>query len=269
VPGRPLLGDRDALGSTEIVCSAILAVAALGAHVAHSGGEMALWTASAVVAATGPAGYTVPLAAGLLPLPPAQRAVVAVAGLTAYLVRLLADRRAGELAHRAFTDRLTGLYTYDYFVEALDHDLRRAHRYGESLTLVVLDLDHFKAFNDRHGHAAGNELLTRVGRVLRRTARDSDLVARFGGEELVVLVQGGMEDGGALAERVRRAVGEIEVAGAHGPASTTVSAGLASFPEHATAEQLFAAADAALYEAKRRGRNRVVAERVRRPPRVA
>src|SRR5262249_32862088 len=118
-----------------------------------------------------------------------------------------------------------------------------------------------------HGHAAGNELLARVGRVLQRAVRDSDLAARFGGEELVVLVQGGLDEAAALAERVRRAVAEIEVRGADGSAaSTTVSAGVAGVPAHASSKELFAAADAALDEAKRRGRDRVVAAQKRRPP---
>jgi diguanylate cyclase (GGDEF)-like protein len=265
---RTTFGERDTLGWLEIAAAAVLAVVAIGAHRRGWAIEPALWTAVAVIAAMGPAGYTAPLAAGVLPLPLSLRAAAAAAGLAAYLTRVIANRRSAELAHRAFTDRLTGLYSYDYFTEALDHELRRAHRYGGQLSLLVLDLDHFKAFNDRHGHATGNELLAKVGRSLRRTVRDSDLAARFGGEELVVLVQGGMADAAALAERIRRGVAELEVAGSDGPASTTLSAGVAGFPEHDSAEGLFAAADAALYEAKRRGRNRVVAARTCRPSRV-
>ena len=87
-------------------------------------------------------------------------------------------------------DALTGLYTYAYFEQALELEVRRARRYGGSLSLLLLDLDRFKQFNDRHGHAVGNDLLAAVGRDLQRVCRDSDIVARFGGEELAVLVPG-------------------------------------------------------------------------------
>ena len=168
------------------------------------------------------------------------------------------------LAHRAFTDRLTGLYSYDYFVEALDHELRRAHRYGGNVSLVVLDLDAFKRFNDEHGHAAGNLFLRQVGELVQRTARDSDMPARFGGEELAVLVQGTTREAAQLAERIRRQVAVLRVDTSHGPAGTTLSAGVAGFPERSSAEALFEAADDALYEAKRRGKNRVLVSRATR-----
>jgi diguanylate cyclase (GGDEF)-like protein len=264
VPDRDVLGELDQLGWLELALAAILTLAAIAAHARSWSGETALWAAVVVMAAMGPAGYVAPLAAGVLPLPLPARAAIAAAGAAAYLTRVIADRRAAELAHRAFTDALTGLYSYDYFIEALDHELRRAHRYGGELSLLVLDLDRFKAFNDRHGHACGNELLMRVGRVLQRAVRESDVAARFGGEELVVLVQGNMDDAAALAERLRRSIAEIDVRGPAGPAATTASIGIAGFPEHANAAELFAAADAALYEAKRRGRDRVVAARTRR-----
>jgi diguanylate cyclase (GGDEF)-like protein len=168
-------------------------------------------------------------------------------------------RRAIVLRRAAFTDRLTGLYRYEYFADALPREIERVRRYGTELSLVVFDLDRFKDFNDRHGHSAGNKLLSGVGRALMRETRGTDLAARFGGEELIVLVQGGAHDAAALAERVRRAVAELAVPVLDGLAGTTISAGVATFPREPDAASLLDAADGALYEAKRSGRNRVVA----------
>ena len=170
-----------------------------------------------VLAAGTPAGMLAPLAAGLVPLPMEQRLLIAASAVAAAAMKMLNDRRTAVLAHRAFTDRLTGLYSYDYFVEALDHELRRAHRYGGNVSLVVLDLDAFKRFNDEHGHAAGNLFLRQVGELVQRTARDSDMPARFGGEELVVLVQGTTREAAQLAERIRRQVAVLRVDTSHGP----------------------------------------------------
>ena len=184
--------------------------------------------------------------------------LLAVSAVTALGSVAVGRRRAVVLRRAAFTDRLTGLYRYEYFAEVLPRELERARRQSSELSLVLLDLDRFKDFNDRHGHAAGNKLLASVGRALSRQTRGADLAARFGGEELVVLVQGGARDAYALAERVRHAVGELAVTVPDGLAGTTVSAGIASFPAEPDAVHLLEAADAALYDAKRNGRDRVV-----------
>jgi diguanylate cyclase (GGDEF)-like protein len=184
--------------------------------------------------------------------------LLALSAATALGSAVAGRRRSVALRRAAYTDRLTGLYRYEYFAEALPRELERARRQGTELSLVLLDLDRFKDFNDRHGHAAGNTLLSGVGRILLRQTRGADLAARFGGEELVVLVQGGPRAAGALAERVRSAVAELEVAVPGGAAGTTISAGLASFPHEADATRLLEAADEALYAAKRAGRDRVV-----------
>ena len=130
-------------------------------------------------------------------------------------------RRAVALRRAAFTDRLTGLYRYEYFADALPREIERVRRYSSELSLVLFDLDRFKDFNDRYGHAAGNQLLEGVGRALQRETRGADLAARFGGEELIVLVQGSADEACALAERVRRAVGELAVRVPEGLAGTT------------------------------------------------
>ena len=135
----------------------------------------------------------------------------------------------------------------------------------------MLDLDHFKQFNDRHGHEAGNALLRRVGATLRGAVRDADIAARYGGEEFAVLIRGDETHGYELAERLRRAVETVAVEARGGEVSCTISAGVASYPEGAADEtQLVERADDALYESKRRGRNRVTictgaAERQRQP----
>jgi diguanylate cyclase len=204
---------------------------------------------------------TLLLVAGLAALAvssPLAGPLLAVSAVAALAAVAAGRRRTVVLRRAAFTDRLTGLYRYEYFAEALPRELERARRQSGELSLVLLDLDRFKDFNDRHGHAAGNALLASVGRALVRQTRGADLAARFGGEELVVLVQGGPRDAYALAERVRHAVGELAVPVPDGLAGTTISAGIASFPAEPDAARLLDAADAALYDAKRNGRDRVV-----------
>ena len=163
-----------------------------------------------------------------------------------------------ELAASTLTDRLTGLYNYGTFVDYLHNEVTKTDRYGGELCLLMLDLDHFKQFNDRYGHEAGNELLRRIGETLRTLVRTADLPARYGGEEFAVLIRGDETHGYELAERLRRAVEEVTVEVRGEPACTTLSAGIATYPAAAADEaDLIESADAALYESKRRGRNRV------------
>ena len=123
-----------------------------------------------------------------------------------------APRHAARLlAASSLTDRLTGLYNYGTFVDYLHNEVTKVDRYGGELTLLMLDLDHFKQFNDRHGHEAGNELLRRVGATLRTLVRDADVAARYGGEEFAVLIRGDESHGYELAERLRRAVETVAV----------------------------------------------------------
>jgi diguanylate cyclase (GGDEF)-like protein len=198
--------------------------------------------------------------AGLAPLDTTLRIAFGVGALAVFDRAARRDDETERVSAQSFTDRLTGLHTYAYFTDVLHREVGRVRRYGGCCALVVLDLDRFKDFNDRYGHAAGNALLAKVGAAIQHEQRESDISARFGGEELVVLVPGSARQAIALAERIRQAVEEIVVVPAHGrrPVGTTVSAGVAEFPADArTADELFAAADAALYQAKRRGRNQV------------
>ena len=168
---------------------------------------------------------------------------------------------------QAVTDELTGLANARAFHSILDREIERSRRFQTPLGLVMADLDDFKQVNDRHGHPQGDEVLASVASVLRDLSRDIDAPARYGGEELaVVLPQTDAEGAERLAERMREAVERLNVPRVSGRGSLRVTAsfGVASIPESASdSEQLVAAADAALYRAKRAGKNRVErAERV-------
>jgi diguanylate cyclase (GGDEF)-like protein len=172
------------------------------------------------------------------------------------------DRRdmLRSLEHMAITDGLTRIYNHRYFQMRLSNELKRAQRYSLPLSLLMLDIDHFKAINDRHGHAAGDVILAEVARVVGNALRETDIVARYGGEELsVILTQTSLPDAERTAERLRRTIAEHAFTTPDGaPLVVTVSLGLAAFPEHAAERDvLLRQADAALYRAKQGGRNAV------------
>jgi diguanylate cyclase (GGDEF)-like protein len=224
-------------------------------------GAAVLLFEAGVVAVTLWAGVT------LLVMPvagPAMDLRDAVLGIALYLLAgLLLGRRQRHhkrlqtaLATSSLTDRLTGVYNYGTFVDHLRSEVRTAERYGGELTLVMLDLDHFKRFNDAYGHQAGNALLRGLGATLRSLLRGADIVARYGGEEFAVLIRGNELDGLRLAERIRRAVLLIRVPVTDGEAYVTVSCGVACYPGDARDEaSLIEYADAALYTSKQGGRN--------------
>jgi diguanylate cyclase (GGDEF)-like protein len=166
------------------------------------------------------------------------------------------QRLQAALATSSLTDRLTGVYNYGTFVDHLRSEVRTSERYGGELALVMLDLDHFKRFNDAYGHQAGNALLRGLGVTLKGLLRGADIVARYGGEEFAVLIRGDELDGLRLAERIRRAVLLLRVPVADGEAHVTVSCGVACYPSDARDEtSLVEYADAALYASKQGGRN--------------
>ena len=162
---------------------------------------------------------------------------------------------------QAVTDELTGLANARAFRSILEREIERSRRFQSPLGLVMVDLDNFKRVNDEHGHQQGDEVLASVAAVLRDLSRDIDAPARYGGEELaVVLPQTDSEGAALLAERMREAVERLRVprVGGHGSLRVTASFGVAALPESASdQEELVAAADAALYRAKRSGKNRV------------
>jgi two-component system cell cycle response regulator len=169
----------------------------------------------------------------------------------------------------AVTDPLTGLYNRAYFHEAFGVEFRRAQRYKHAMSLVLLDLDHFKQVNDTLGHSAGDQALREVSERLRKTARTTDVVARHGGEEFaMILPETDLEHGLIAAERFRAAVDGVTVEGARGGRrSLTISVGVGCFPVHASSmNELMELTDAALYTAKRTGRNRVCAASLSKEP---
>ncbi len=172
----------------------------------------------------------------------------------------LANARSHEAALlRADYDALTGIANYGRITAALERELQHALRYGRALALVMFDIDDLKTWNDRYGHAAGNDALVRVATLLCERSRQSDTAGRYGGDELVLLLpETTIEGARAVAEKVRAGVESI----AHtvGGAALTISAGVASVPADGnTVSDLLRAADARLYRAKAEGKNRVIA----------
>jgi diguanylate cyclase (GGDEF)-like protein len=166
-------------------------------------------------------------------------------------------RRAG------MTDGLTGVHNRRYFDHRSLIEFSQAVRHRYPLACLFLDIDHFKAINDRHGHPTGDEVLRQVGGLIQRSLRTGDLAARYGGEEFVVLLpRTDLPGAREVAERIRLMVQEAPfVTPEGGTVSATLSAGLAMLPAGATSfAELLAAADRAVYEAKRRGRNCTVAD---------
>jgi diguanylate cyclase (GGDEF)-like protein len=163
----------------------------------------------------------------------------------------------------AITDRLTSLYNFGYFLERLKEERLRAERYHRLLSLVILDIDHFKKYNDSNGHPAGNEVLKKIATILKQEAREVDIVARYGGEEMViVLPETSRRRATELAERIRQRINEtmFERMQSQPQGRITISAGVDTFPVDASNEEdLVKKADSSLYIAKSQGRNRVVA----------
>jgi diguanylate cyclase (GGDEF)-like protein len=165
------------------------------------------------------------------------------------------------LRTQSIRDALTGLYNRRYLEETLDRELRRAARAVQSLGLLMIDLDHFKKFNDTYGHDAGDAVLRETAQFLAKGIRAEDFVCRFGGEEFVVILPtADQEASQARAERLQSKMRELNVMHQGKTLGRiTISIGVAAFPRHGTSpKELMAAADAALYEAKRRGRDQVV-----------
>lgn len=173
------------------------------------------------------------------------------------------ERLNRELKETADHDGLTGLFNHRYFLHALEVETARSIRHGHPYALVMLDVDHFKRFNDAHGHPAGDDLLRRLAAVLRESQREETVCARYGGEEFVLLLPETDRAGAAdLAERLRARVEALPVPGRERQplGRITVSLGIACFPEDGRdAAVMVRRADEALYRAKGEGRNRVAA----------
>jgi diguanylate cyclase (GGDEF)-like protein len=165
-----------------------------------------------------------------------------------------------ELHEISITDSLTGLYNRKHLMETLDKEVSRCQRHSQAFSLMVIDIDHFKKYNDTYGHLAGDEVLRRLASIFRESVRNSDYAARYGGEEFIIMLpQIGPEQGVEAAERIRHKVAEEKFAGEGEPISVTISVGVASYPDNGEdTESVIRKADEALYEAKELGRNQVV-----------
>lgn len=192
--------------------------------------------------------------------------------------RLVAEQLALALANlklrdalreQSIRDVLTGLHNRRFLEETLARELARAEREKHSLAAFMLDVDHFKRFNDQHGHEAGDAVLRALGHALRESVRAGDIACRFGGEEFtVVLARTDAAQAREWAERLMRRVRSMAVkSGSQALPGVTISMGLAMFPgENANAEMLLQAADLALYAAKHAGRDRLVESTENRAP---
>lgn len=165
------------------------------------------------------------------------------------------------LREQSIRDVVTGLFNRRYMEESLAREMTRAERYARPLSVIAIDIDHFKPFNDRHGHEAGDFVLRAVAGVLEKSIRHEDIACRSGGEEfLLIMPEASLGIAAQRAEEVRTAIAELTVSyrGAL-LRDVTISVGVSAFPEHGDAgDVIVRAADAALYRAKGLGRNQTV-----------
>lgn len=161
----------------------------------------------------------------------------------------------------SYTDDLTGIYNHRFFIQQLTLEVERQRRYPTALSLLMIDIDYFKHYNDINGHLAGDQVLRQIANLLQQGVRQSDIVARYGGEEFAaILIHAEREKAREIAERIRRIVAETPFPNERQQPNQnlTVSIGIATFsPTISTVTDLIREADHALYRAKRKGRNRV------------
>lgn len=171
---------------------------------------------------------------------------------------LAASEKMGSLIIR---EGLTGLFSQNYILQRLEEEFYRAQRYNHPLSLLLIDLDNFKAMNERYGRAAGDHLLKYFGRLIQETIRPSDVPARYGGEEfLILLPETDRYDAETVAERLRRKIASspFRIDARRGDIQFTVSVGVCTYPDAGqSAKELVTLADLALYEAKKNGKNKV------------
>ena len=173
------------------------------------------------------------------------------------------------LRDQAIRDPLTGLFNRRYMIETFERELARAQRHGDSLGVIMMDLDKFKNFNDSFGHDMGDKLLTTFGHFIKDTIRKEDVACRWGGEEFVLILPGAsLSTSIERAEEIRSRSKQLQVPTGTPHRPVTLSLGIAVYPENgSTTDDLLKAADTALYRAKRGGRNRVMApERLQNQP---
>jgi diguanylate cyclase (GGDEF)-like protein len=185
--------------------------------------------------------------------------VLYAVGTVFVIFMLVSERVVSAHKRAATTDPLTGVYNRRGFAEACSRVIEREAREGRPVSVMIFDIDHFKSINDRFGHPAGDEILKLFAAVVVNNLRLTDLAGRIGGEEFAALLPCPLEEAIVAAERVREVFATSGVVCDDGPVETTVSIGVAGGPSGTELEVLLAAADTALYKAKRSGRNRVEA----------
>lgn len=181
-------------------------------------------------------------------------------------------RRVTLLERESITDPLLGIYNRRFLDRRLEEECARAQRYALPVSVLLIDIDHFKRINDTYGHPVGDLVLSFLGKLLLQAIRESDIAARYGGEEIAIIVPNTpLSSAAALAERLRQHVETHELVVTHDANQSqvvriTVSVGVAGLTQDATdGQQLIQAADEALYRAKQAGRNRVVIHEVKIP----
>jgi diguanylate cyclase (GGDEF)-like protein len=189
-----------------------------------------------------------------------QRLLQAMAAQTAMALENATLHQIAQTG--AITDSLTGVYNHGHFVDQVYEAVAASDREDSQVSLIMLDIDHFKQYNDRYGHVAGDNVLAMVGALLKQSVRDTDAVGRWGGEEFGVLLRGaGAPQAKKVARTIRRAIAELAPLDGRGSLiqSPTVSQGISTYPfPSAGATHLIEQADAALYHAKEHGRNQLV-----------
>ncbi len=185
--------------------------------------------------------------------------VLYAVGTVFVIFMLVSERTVSAHKTAASMDPLTGMFNRRGFAEACARVIEREAKAGRPVTVMIFDIDHFKSINDRFGHPAGDEILKLFSAVVVNSLRISDLSGRIGGEEFAALLPCALEEGVIVAERVRETFESSGIVDETGPVDTTVSIGVAGGPAGTELEVLLAAADTALYQAKRGGRNRVEA----------
>jgi diguanylate cyclase (GGDEF)-like protein len=185
--------------------------------------------------------------------------VLYAVGTVFVIFMLVSERRVSTHRTAAAMDPLTAMFNRRGFAEACSRVIAREAEAGRPVTVLIFDIDHFKRINDSFGHPAGDEILKLFAAIVVSNLRISDISGRIGGEEFAALLPCGLEEGVFVADRVREAFATSGITCEDGPIDTTVSIGVAGGPAGTELEVLLAAADTALYQAKRGGRNRVEA----------
>lgn len=162
------------------------------------------------------------------------------------------------LKELSIRDSMTGLFNHKHSYELLESEIVRSKRYQHSLSVLLLDLDHFKQVNDTYGHQAGDEVLKSISKILKDNSRETDIIGRYGGEEFIIIMpETDLKNGSLFAERLRKTIKEFDF---NQPPHVTISAGMSKYREDDTAETIVKRSDLLLYQAKENGRNRIEME---------